>query len=86
MVKPISKTTSELLVNVIGLKQQLDLIKKKLDIAVTQLEKTRDYIEGCRYQKTNYFLIDSKDVSIIFNETNEALEQIKDKEQQWLHF
>ena len=55
--------------------------KKKLDIAVSQLNKTRDYIEGCRYQETNYFLVDSKDVSIIFDETNEALERINQKEE-----
>lgn len=61
---------------------RLEDTKKKLDLAVSQLERTRDYIEGCRYQETNYFLVDSKDVSIIFDETNEALEQIKDKEQQ----
>lgn len=50
--------------------------RKALDIAVSQLKKTRDYIEDCRYQETNYFLVDSKDVSIIFDETNESLKEI----------
>ena len=61
--------------------QELIRTRKALDVAVSQLKKTRDYIEDCRYQKTNYFLVDSKDVSIIFNETNEALEQITALEQ-----
>ena len=60
--------------------QALINTKKKLDIAVSQLKKTRDCIEDCRYQKTNYFLVDSKDVSIILDETNEALEQINNIE------
>lgn len=50
--------------------------RKALEIAVSQLKKTSDYIEDCRYQETNYFLVDSKDVSIILDETNDALEQI----------
>lgn len=56
--------------------KEQDNTNKKLDIAVSQLKKTRDYIEDCRYQETNYFLVDSKDVSIMLDETNEALEQI----------
>ena len=54
--------------------------KKELDVAVSQLKKTRDYIEDCRYQETNCFLVDSKDMSIILDETNEALEQINNKD------
>lgn len=61
----------------------LELIRtrKALDVAVGQLKKTRDYIEDFRYQETNFFLVDSKDVSIILDETNEALEQITALEQ-----
>lgn len=39
MTRPISKdTTNELLVNVVGLRQQLDRTKKQLEIAVDALK------------------------------------------------
>lgn len=63
------------------LQDELDCTRKALDITVSQLKKTSDYIEDCRYQETNYFLVDSKDVSIILDETNDALEQITALEQ-----
>lgn len=63
------------------LKQEIIRTRKALDVAVGQLKKTHDYIEDFRYQETNYFLVDSKDVSIILDETNEALEQITALEQ-----
>lgn len=61
--------------------EKLDRTRKALEVAFSQLKKTRDCIENCRYQETNYFLVDSKDVSIILDETNEALEQITALEQ-----
>lgn len=65
----------------IKLWQEFIRTRKALDVAVGQLKKTHDYIEDFRYQETNYFLVDSKDVSIILDETNEALEQITALEQ-----
>lgn len=65
----------------IALSGDLERTRKALDVAVGQLKKTHDYIEDFRYQETNYFLVDSKDVSIILDETNEALEQITALEQ-----
>ena len=39
MTRPISKdTTNELLVNVVGLRQQLDQTRKALDVAVRAIE------------------------------------------------
>ena len=51
MTTPIyNDTTNELLVNVVGLRQQLDRTKKKLDIAVGALEdiaeSNGDFITG----------------------------------------
>lgn len=71
----------------VGCKEFWDILgqhirtRKALDVAVGQLKRTHDYIEDFRYQETNYFLVDSKDVSIILDETNEALEQITALEQ-----
>lgn len=62
--------------DLLALETELERTRKALEIAVSQLKKTSDYIEDCRYQETNYFLVDSKDVSIILDETNDALEQI----------
>lgn len=43
MTKPICKdTTNELLVNVVGLRQQLDRTKKALDVAVDALKEYAD--------------------------------------------
>jgi len=67
--------------DLLAAESDLEHTRKALDVAVGQLKKTHDYIEDFRYQETNYFLVDSKDVSIILDETNEALEQITALEQ-----
>ena len=47
MTRPISKdTTNELLVNVVGLRQQLDQTRKALDVAKDKLDTVRQYHRG----------------------------------------
>lgn len=76
-----SKTIRGLVDDFLSAHKELERTRKALDVAVSQLKKTSDYIEDCRYQETNYFLVDSKDVSIVLDETNDALEQITALEQ-----
>lgn len=82
MTPPIyNDTTNELLVNVVGLRQQLDRTKKKLDIAVDALKsaKTRlELINNSKFANLNHVLQIQTQCEIL--KIDKALEQIKDKE------